>query len=178
MPNYKLDRSFAATLSPAERKKAEAWIRPKVKLSIKKKAKQGKAKTPKWVKQYRAGLLAKKNEAETCTEDMLQSMGIPYQRELAVKVFKSRYFVDFYIPSIRINDKNVRVNIALEIDGGYHLSKVQFIKDRGKERDLLKTRRIDQVVRVSAKNIMTMEGSEFFEILTQQYQRNSVEIIY
>lgn len=69
-----------------------------------------------WIKRRRADLLSKRSEAEKAAYRILCSMGYRVVRQKPIYTGRKLYFADLYIPSLKT---------VIEIDGGYHFTKVQ-----------------------------------------------------
>ena len=80
-------------------------------------------------KQFRDELRNKSTESERKFKKILNRLGIDFQFQKVVNIYKGReiekfYIVDFYLPLF---------NCVIEIDGGYHDQYSQRIEDRIRE---------------------------------------------
>lgn len=110
-----------------------------------------------WANDTRAILLAKKNEAEAHVDSLLRKSSFTYSREQPIEVDGKKWFIDFHIRRIRIGKKSPMIGVALEIDGGYHFTPEQQAFDKRKDEDLLCSRMVNAVVRISADNAIRMD---------------------
>lgn len=69
----------------------------------------------------------KLTDAEQRYKNLLDRNGADYQYQVSIKVNDKYYIMDFFFPKSKT---------CVEIDGGYHFTKEQKIKDEKREKDL------------------------------------------
>ena len=143
-------RSYNASNRSAKKKKQPYNVKHAVKLS---KVPNGMPKD-KWTKDTRAKLLGKRNDAETHMVELLRQCNILHHRERPIQVDGKKYFIDFMVISWKLGRKRIRV--AIEIDGGYHFTPEQQMKDKLKDADLMKCQRVWSVLRISSELALQM----------------------
>jgi very-short-patch-repair endonuclease len=110
-----------------------------------------------WALETRQALLAKKNQAESHVEALLQKSLFTHKREQPIEVNGKKWFIDFYIKRLRLGNKSPVMGIALEVDGGYHFTEQQQALDRRKDKDLLCSKMVNGVIRISATKALEMD---------------------
>lgn len=80
-------------------------------------------------KSFREDLIKKQTKAEVIFKAKLKSLNIGYEFQKIVYTDKTFYILDFYIPSL---------NLVIELDGKYHDTKEQKIKDSKRTLELKK----------------------------------------
>jgi len=115
--------------------------------------------TDQWTSDTRNKLVHKVNHAEVHVMSLLKKCGVLYDRERPFLIDGKRFFVDFLVTSI-MTDKRRKIRVAIEVDGGYHFTEEQRIKDRAKDRQLLKSSRVWSVLRISSDVAMRMTSEE------------------
>lgn len=145
-------------------KRARARERRRLALSGKPKD-RSRQPSSKWVKSARRGLKRKNNAAETHIERLLKTCGFAFVRERPIEIGEHLFFMDFHVNSIVIDGERIRLNIALEIDGGYHNAPEQAKKDRFKDKALIKSVKVWRIVRMSDKEALVMDAESLYEVL-------------
>jgi very-short-patch-repair endonuclease len=110
--------------------------------------------TDKWTLSTRDNLLRKNNKAEMHIRRVLAKCEVTYHRERPIDVAGKKYFIDFMVISWKGSRKRIRV--AIEIDGGYHFTPEQQMKDKLKDADLMKCQRVWSVLRISSELALQM----------------------
>jgi very-short-patch-repair endonuclease len=82
-----------------------------------------------WLEKFAEENRQKATKQEKQFEDILIQNGIEYEKQKPITLEGTSMILDFYIPSI---------NLAIEIDGGYHLTEKQTKKDCMRDRLLKK----------------------------------------
>jgi very-short-patch-repair endonuclease len=96
---------------------------------------------------------------------LLKSCGFSFVRERPIEISGRLFFIDFHVNSIVINDERIRLNVALEVDGGYHNTPEQAKKDVAKDRALLSSVKIWRILRITDKAAMKLDAKSLYDIL-------------
>lgn len=109
--------------------------------------------------EFRKSLIKNQTQAEMQFKIVLKELGISYDFQKIFFYKKSFYIVDFYLPSF---------GIALEIDGGYHNTKEQRLKDKIRSKDL-KIIGITSILRFKNEDIIDPIKREFVSKKLKMY---------
>lgn len=118
-----------------------------------------------WSTKNRERLLAKENDAEQHVDNLLASLPLTFRRERPINIEGKKYFIDFLVTSMKRPDRK-KVRIAIEVDGGYHLTDEQKQRDARKDLDLMSTSRVWSVVRISDKTALAMTPDTMLQAIT------------
>lgn len=102
-------------------------------------------------------LLAKQTPSELKIAALLTSLNINFIPQKAFIAHGFYCFVDFYLP------KPIRV--CIEVDGGYHTTPEQTIKDKGRDKYL--NLRGFHVVRITNESANSMQAEELQTLITK-----------
>lgn len=106
---------------------------------ITEKAKQSDARYQKIAEEYRDTRIKEQTKPEKVTKAVLKSMNIEYSFQKVFYNPDTFYIVDFYLP---------KLNIVIEVDGGYHLDPKQKISDSKREKILRRYNNIGYIGRI------------------------------
>lgn len=111
--------------------------------------------------EFRADLIKNQTQSEMQFKIVLKELGITYEFQKIFFYKKSFYIVDFYLPSH---------GVALEIDGGYHNTKEQKLKDKIRSRDL-KIIGIKNIIRFKNEDVTDPFKREFVNKKLKGYEK-------
>ena len=97
-----------------------------------------------YAEEFRKELIIKQTKSERVFKKYLKSLNITHVFQRIVYCNNSFYIVDFFLP---------KENIVFEIDGGYHESVEQRIKDDFRTDNLIKSG-INQIYRFTNKEVL------------------------
>ena len=117
-----------------------------------------------WTTKTRERLSAKENGAETKVDALLHSLPVVYRRERPFEILGKKYFADFLVSSLTEPNRR-KIRVVVEVDGGYHFTPEQQVKDRAKEAALLTSSRVWSILRISAEKAMGMTREHLREHL-------------
>lgn len=106
---------------------------------ITEKAKQANASYKKIAEEYRNIRIKEQTKSEKITKAVLKSMNIEYNFQKVFYNPDTFYIVDFYLP---------KLNIVIEVDGGYHLDPKQKAADSKREKILKRYNNIGYIGRI------------------------------
>lgn len=100
---------------------------------------------------YRNELLFKSTSAEKAVCKALDELNVRYIRQFSVRTPRKQYYIDIYIPSLRL---------AIEVDGKYHYTERQKRLDANRSACLRKLNihiyRIDNTRAYNVKNVKSL----------------------
>ena len=118
-----------------------------------------------WVEQARKELLTKKNAAEERMDSLLSELPVKFRREHPMEIDGRMYFIDFLVTSI-LAPARKKVRVAIEVDGTHHyLDKFQIEKDVRKDMDLLRTSRVNSVLRIFSGDVFHMDENKLMSLI-------------
>jgi very-short-patch-repair endonuclease len=129
-----------------ENKKESKTLR--LKSSYIKRTLSSKIKLEKIALDFRSSLISKQTESEKIFKAILKSIKINYQFQKIIYTKISFYIVDFYLTDF---------NKVIEIDGGYHESKEQKIKDSTRSNILIKKVGVSGILRFKNEEVKNTE---------------------
>lgn len=97
-----------------------------------------------------------KTPAEAHVFELLESLGIKYVFEKGVLRKHSFYLVDFYFPKPR--------KLCLEIDGKYHDTPEQRIKDRNRD-NFIRNKRNMRVLRITNEQAFALNAEQLMALI-------------
>lgn len=133
--------------------------------SPKKQSKDRTVPRGQWTNDTREKLKSKRNDAEHKVKGLLNGSRVHFYRERPIIANCRHYFIDFLVTSIRGDFGRKVIRVAIEVDGGYHFTPEQQVKDRIKDADLLTHERVNSVLRISAEQAMGMTRERLREHL-------------
>ena len=101
---------------------------------------QGEARYRKIAEEYRDKKVKEQTRAEVITKAVLKSLKVSFEFQKIFYNEETFYIVDFYLPDF---------NVVLEIDGGYHSTEEQKLKDKRREKFLRRYNKIKYIGRIN-----------------------------
>lgn len=124
----------------------------------------------KWVEDTRERLLGKKNAPETHVFGLLSALDVNFKRERCIEVNGRLYFIDFLVTSTGKGNDRKKMRVAVEIDGGYHMTSAQKALDARRDKILLRTSRVWSVLRIKSDIAMRMNEADLLLMLHTQHK--------
>lgn len=98
---------------------------------------------------YRQQKIKEQTKEETVTKAILKSLKIPFDFQKIFYNIETFYIVDFYLPDY---------NVVIEVDGGYHNTKVQKEKDVRREKFIRRYNKVKYIARIRNEDTVDTRG--------------------
>lgn len=131
----------------------------------------------KWVEDTRERLLGKTNAPETHVFGLLSALDVNFKRERCIEVNGRLYFIDFLVTSTGKGNDRKKMRVAVEIDGGYHMTSAQKALDAKRDKILLRTSRVWSVLRIKSDIAMQLTAADLL-LLIEGQQKGQRRILY
>lgn len=98
---------------------------------------------------YRQQKIKEQTKEETVTKAVLKSLKIPFDFQKIFYNIETFYIVDFYLPDY---------NVVIEVDGGYHNTKIQKEKDAKREKFIRRYNKVKYIARIRNEDTVDTKG--------------------